>query len=161
MSLVKKLFLVIIASASIVVLYNAPAVQEKLVQRKNQEENSSYGIRMLDNIGLLTTALESPIVGYGMDTYTLVNRNFINGSITSSNGWFYGAAANGFPFLFFVLFVLYKNIVKKGHRFSGMFILIALIVSQSNEPFMFFPYIYMFLYRFGEIRRGKYLYKIK
>lgn len=161
MSLVKKLFLVIIASASVIVLYNAPAVQEKLAERKDQEENSSYGIRMLDNIGLLTTALESPISGYGMDTYTLVNRNIINGSITSSNGWLYGAAANGFPFLFFVLFVMYKNIVKKEHRISGIFILITIIVSQCNEPFMFFPYVYMFLYRFGKIRRVQFIHKIK
>lgn len=133
-------------------LFNSYAVQNKVEQSETVSEGGSYAIRLADNIGCLLVTLDDPLTGYGTGSDVLTKRLYSEGSLTSSNGWLYGSAQLGIPFIIFLWYYMWKN-VKRINLQANTFLLFAvLVLSQCNEADISFPYIYMYIFYFPQFR---------
>lgn len=134
----------------LVVLFFTNAVQEKLEQSQNMEQLSSTAIRVQDNMALISTIIDSPWIGHGLDTVELQSSLESYGSITSSNGWLYGTASYGLLYVLLLLFLLYRRITDFPKGIPPVFIFLSLFISQCNEYIIFFPYMLPYLYKFNQ-----------
>lgn len=123
-------------------------VQEKVEQSQNLENRSSASIRLIDNIALLYTIEEAPILGHGIDTRNQNDVKRKHGSITSSNGWLYAASGYGVVYVWVILVVMYRRIMKMPRGVPAIFIWLSIVISQCNEYIIFYPYLYLFIFKF-------------
>lgn len=130
------------------VIYNSPIVQEKLAQSSDSAENTSYAIRMMDNMACLQAALENKTFGLGYNTPDLVNTLIKYGSSTSSNGFLRAAASLGIYFVLGICFLLWKGVGKMNLGLPSFVLAACLIFSQSNEYFIAFPYMFIYIFNF-------------
>lgn len=134
-------------------LWNSDTVQDKLNQRNDVSERTSYAIRMSDNLACLNITLSSPIYGYGIDTKSIKRQLIINESETSSNGWLYTSACLGIPYLLFLLICIYKRLRDMNLDILVVVIWAVLVLSQCNEYATFFPITYMYIFKFANYKR--------
>lgn len=128
-------------------IFQSEAIQKKMNERENDENRSSYTIRMADNLACLDMTMESPIIGFGPGSDVLEKGLIKAGSETSSNGWLYGSAQLGIPYLLFLWFCIYKKL-RQRHPFKiAFFLLCALIISHSGEANITLPYMYLYVFK--------------
>ena len=154
-NIITYLFSVISGLFIAFLLWNSSIVQDKLEQRNDISERTSYAIRMADNIACLNITLSSPFYGYGVDTRSLKRQLFMNGSETSSNGWLYTSACLGIPYLLFLLICIYKRVKDMNPEMPVILVVIVLFISQCNEYATFFPIMYMYIFKFKHYQRIK------
>lgn len=129
-------------------LYNSDAVQDKEEQRESGSDRTSYAVRLADNLGCLMVTLDDPLTGYGIGSSMLENRLLSEGSETSSNGWLYGSAQMGIPYILFILICIWKNLKRMSPHTNTLLLFALLVLSQCNEYFITFPYMYMYIFEF-------------
>ncbi len=129
-------------------LYNSDAIQNKIEEREDDNQESSYVIRMGDNLGCLMVTLEDPLTGFGIGSSVLESRLFSQGSITSSNGWLYGSAQLGIPYIIFLWLCMWKNLKRMNPHTNTFLMFLLLVITQSNEAIIYFPYIFMYVFSF-------------
>lgn len=129
-------------------LWQSDAIQEKIKQREDPSERTSAATRTMDNIALFSVTMDSPIVGYGIDTVEQNKKKREYGSVDSSNGWLYASSAFGVIYVGFILMIMYRRLVRMPRGFPPFIIWLALVVSQCNEYIMFFPYLYLYIFNF-------------
>ena len=137
-----------LAFSIFLLLWNSDAVQKKIAQGEVNEENS-FNIRMADNLALLTMVGNKPVFGYGAGTKSAEDAKNKFGSISQSNGWLRSAAENGTPYVLYILVLIYSSIKRRVHIASAaLFLLFAFILSQSGEGNTYFPYTYMYVFKY-------------
>jgi len=141
-------FFILLALSMGFVIYNSPIVQEKLAQSSDSAENTSYAIRMMDNMACLQAAWENKLFGLGYNTPALMSTLSKYGSSTSSNGFFRAAASLGIYFVFSICFLLWKGIRKMNLGLPSIVLASCLFFSQSNEYFIAFPYMFIYIFNF-------------
>lgn len=140
---------IIVAIASSFLLWNSSVVQEKLAQKDDASDRTSYAIRMADNIACWNVSLESPIFGMGFETKKVKSRLINSGSETASNGWLYTSACFGFPFILFIMYTMYKRIKEMYNNILPPFLIfMVLFIAQCNEYALFYPYLYIYIFQF-------------
>lgn len=151
-SYIIKTILICVGFISIYALSQSDVIQDKFAQ-KDEVGDTSYSVRMLDNIACLTATLESPIVGWGIDSNNLRSKLLSYGSHTSSNGWLLASASLGIPYILFIFIFMYVRLRGFDTSVPRILILLILILAQCNEAAIFFPYIYMYLFKNGRPTR--------
>ena len=146
-------FSLIVSCVIAIFIWNTSVVQEKLAQSKDRSEETSYAIRMADNLALFEIAKSSPIFGEGMETRTFEVLSLKYGNRTSSNGWLCTAAYNGFPYLIFMLICIYMGIKRMNLGIPSLAVLGVLLLSQANEYATFFPYIFIYIFKFRDYKK--------
>ena len=141
--------MILVAFVIGLLIFNSDVVQNKIDPNK-LSVNSSYGIRLLDNIALIRISLISPLTGLGRkgDNYVKYSNIFFNK--TASNGWFAGAASLGWPFLIMYICCIFRNLKRMKLGVPALFAFIPLFLSQSGEAEMLFPIMYLYVYRFRD-----------
>lgn len=143
-------FFIFLAAGLAFVIFNSPIVQEKLAQSSDSSEQTSYAIRMMDNMACLKAAWENKLFGLGYNTPVFFNVLSKYGSSTSANGFFRAAAALGIYFVLFLWFVIWRRVDKMNLGIPSIILAACLIFSQSNEYYIAFPYIFMYYFRFKD-----------
>ena len=147
----RLLILVCVGIVSIFALWHSSTVQEKLMQEGS--ENSSYEIRMNDNLALIQMIQEKPVWGWGTSTIEYAKRSKQLDNRTASNGplaftAYYGIIIAGIFFL-----RIYSNI---GYLKIGLPKLITfaiMIFLISFENFMMFPLMFALYMRFANEKK--------
>lgn len=129
-------------------LYSSDAVQNKVEQSENEAMESSYTIRLADNIGCLMVTLEDPLTGFGPGSDEMAERLLSEGSTSSSNGWLYGSAQLGIPYILFLWVCIWRNLKRVSHQTNRVLLFLILLLSQANEAVIFFPYTFMYVFSF-------------
>lgn len=138
-----------IGGLSIFMLFNSEAVQNKVEMKENADvKQSSFTIRLADNVACLMVTLEDPLTGYGPGSDEMEKKLYSEGSLTSSNGWLYGAAQLGIPYIIFVLICFWHNLKEMNIYSNKLLLFLILVIAQSNEAFIRLPYIYMYIFSF-------------
>lgn len=134
-------------------MFNSSVIQDKFDQRNEKSEDTSYAIRMRDNIVCYEIASENPFFGCGLGSRYLEFQLSSRGSRSSSNGWLLTGAQVGFPYLFFILFFMLKRIKQMNLKIPAILLLLILVLSQCNEAFTYFPYIWIYVFKFKNYKR--------
>ena len=137
-------FYALVGAIFVFSIYNSTVVQDKLEQKNETSDRTSYAIRMADNIACLNIAIKNPIFGLGCNSKELMKSLIREGSITSSNGWLYSAAQMGITYLVVLLLALYHNLRKMDLGVPTIFPFTILFISQSNEAATYFPYMWIY-----------------
>lgn len=146
--LFRLLFLMFAGIVAIAIMLKSSTVQDKLAQEGY--ENSSYEIRMNDNLALLQMIEENPLTGWGISTKEYSMRSKQLDNRTASNGplvftVYYGIIVTA---IFFA--VMYKNI-KQFHFGLPPLIAFAIIIFMiSFENFMMFPLMFTMYLKFAK-----------
>lgn len=150
LSVIKRFLLIIPLLVVFLAIMSSNTIQEKIEQSQNTENKteSSTAIRLQDNLALIDIISESPYVGFGIETSQMARRQYLNDSITSSNGWLYTAASLGIVYVIAFLIVMYARINEMPRGIPAFCILGICFVCQCNEYIVFLPYMLPFLYRF-------------
>ncbi len=150
LSILQKILLVIPLFVVFLVIFSSNTIQEKITQSQNTEveKESSTAIRLQDNLALIDIIAESPYVGFGIETSSLAKRQYLNDSITSSNGWLYTAASLGVVYVIAFFILMYARIKERPRGIPALVIFGICFLSQCNEYIVFLPYMLPFLYRF-------------
>lgn len=137
------------------VMYQTPAIQNKIEQQEVSElgGRTSLMVRINDNLALIEMSKDSPIIGYGYASTVFENKSFELDNDTSSNAWLLTSASFGVPFLIFILVCMYLNIKHWDNTLPPLAVMLVLILSQSGEYFLLFPYLLMYVYRFKPIKQ--------
>lgn len=138
-----------LAFALFFAIFNSSIVQDKITEDETGQNSNSMMIRMADNLACLTVATENPVLGMGINSPGLQERLFSEGDITSSNGWLYTAAQLGFVYLLVLLVKIYCNLKRMNFGVTPIIPLAVLVISQSNEAVTFFPYMWLYVFSFG------------
>lgn len=127
-------------------IFNSNAVQSKIKMSENENETSSYTIRLADNIACLEATFEKPFTGYGVGSDVLEKRLSAKGSMTASNGWLYASAQLGIPFVLMMLFFILDNSRKFCKNTNSFLIFILLFIVHCNEYSITLPYMFLWIY---------------
>lgn len=130
-------------------IYQSEAIQSKVRQKESNSQSSSFYIRLNDNLGLLNMIKKRPIFGYGMETKSFNNQARKNNNLTSSNGWLCTSAANGIIVSVYFFVFLYKGVRRNVFGIPWGYPFCALVFSQSIEYYLFFPIMFMYVFRFN------------
>lgn len=149
-------FYIILGGALFYSVFTTDIVQDKLSQRNDVSDNTSYAIRLSDNIACLNVALENPIFGLGVNSKELQRHLTSEGNVTASNGWLYSAAEMGFVYLLVLLYAIYVNLKRMNFGISPLFLLSVLFISQSNESSTYFPYMWIYACTFLNYKTQRY-----
>ena len=141
-------FFLLVATAFAFLIFTSSVVQEKISQSSSYSEVNSFTIRMADNLACLRAAKENPIVGLGYNTPILFTTLSKYGSLTSSNGILRAMSAFGILVISFILYIMGKRIRQMNFGIPSILLLSCLILAQCNEYFMFFPYLFIYLFKF-------------
>ena len=136
-------------------MFNSSVVQDKFDQRNEKSEDTSYAIRVRDNVVCYEIATENPLFGCGLGSRFLEFQLSKRGSRTSSNGWLLTGAQVGLPYLLFIFFCMFKRIKQMNLEMQTSLLLLILILSQCNEAFTYFPYIWIYVFKFKTYKRLK------
>lgn len=131
-------------------VYQSEAIQSKIRQQESNNQSSSFYIRLNDNLGLLNMIERRPLFGYGMETKSFNNQAMKNNNLTSSNGWLCTSAANGIIVSVYFLFFLYKGVRRNVFGVPWKYPFLALVFSQSIEYYLFFPIMFLYVFRLNE-----------
>lgn len=134
-------------------MFNSSVIQDKFDQRNEKSEDTSYAIRVRDNIVCYEIASENPFFGCGLGSRYLEFQLSSRGSRTSSNGWLLTGAQVGFTYLIFILFIMLKRIKQMNLKIPAILLLLILVLSQCNEAFTYFPYIWIYVFKFKNYKR--------
>lgn len=134
-------------------MFNSSVVQDKIDQRNEKSEDTSYAIRVRDNVVCYEIATENPLFGCGLGSRFLEFQLSKRGSRTSSNGWLLTGAQVGFPYLLFIFFCMFKRIKQMNLEIPTLLLLLTLVLSQCNEAFTYFPYIWIYVFKFKTYKR--------
>lgn len=149
----KHLFLGIIGMIAIFLiclfLYNSPVIQSKMNQAGI--ENSSYEIRMSDNLAMIKLIEERPIYGYGVSSKEMTQRSNILGNYTNSNGILSMGSKFGLVFLFVYFLVLLIQL-KKMYGRKALFVFPLIMILNGFEVFFYFPIAYLFIFKMKSSR---------
>lgn len=145
--------MIIIGIIASIAIWSSPIVQEKLNDKGTATKESSYSIRLADNLALMRITKESPISGEGINTKEFRKKSNSYGNLTSSNAWLFASATNGIPFLIFLVLAFYKGIKNLFPKLNIAIIFIFLFISQCNEYAYFYPYFYMYVFRFSRLEK--------
>ena len=139
-------FMIAILSISAYALLQTDVVKDKFNQR---EDNTSYSIRMADNLGLLRMMYERPICGYGIHSKDFNSRAITLDNRTSSNGWLCAGAQLGIPFLLLILYLSWLGVkrITLESKLPVLFFMVILL-AQANEAFYYLPFLVMFFFSF-------------
>ena len=140
--------LLLFGSIAAYFLYNSDAIQKKVEQSEEGNAESSYMIRVADNIGCLMVTLEDPLTGFGPGSAEMAKLLLAEGSETSSNGWLYGSAQLGIPYIIFLWICVWRNLRQMTPQVNRLLLFLILVISQANEATIFFPYMYMYVFSF-------------
>lgn len=143
---------------AILAIMNSDVVQNKIEQRDNVGQANSYNIRMMDNLACLQATLDSPIFGLGINSKELTDRLISYGNTTSSNGWLYTSACLGIPYIFVFFLLMYKRLREMPSNVPRIFILAIIILAHCNEAMIFFPYVYLYIFRINNRKNKNLLY---
>lgn len=125
------------------------AIQKKIAESDN--DRSSYAIRLQDNIACWKVTMDDPLTGYGPGSDLLKRKLIRAGSETSSNGWLYGSAQLGIPYILFFWFCFWQKLRKMHKGIPVVFLLAALILSQANEATINYPYLYLYIFYYNKL----------
>ena len=128
-------------------IFNSDVIVDKFAQDSTEGAQTSYAIRRMDNLSMLTMAIEQPLFGYGYQTVEFENRASYLGNFSSSNGILYMAACAGIWWVIFYVIFLYVNIRKQGMPMPLLVVAIFILL-QCNERFVELPISYVFLTAF-------------
>ena len=140
--------LLLLSGFAIYSLYNSEAIQTKVEQSENENQRSSYTVRLADNLGCLLVTSEAPLTGFGPGSTEMENRLYSEGSETSSNGWLYSSAQLGIPYILFLWICIWRNLKQMAHYTNRFLLFLILLLSQANEYATYFPYMYMYIFSF-------------
>lgn len=156
-----SIFIMIISGLSVYYIYNSDAIQDKFAQR-NERGNTSYSIRMADNIACLNMMKNEPLVGYGINTSSFIQESYSLDNTTSSNGWLKCGAQMGVVFLLYYLFSIWKGLKNKKIVWAPSISFFIILLSQAGEPEYQYPLVLLLILSFGkEFKQGKNIYKYK
>lgn len=147
MTIGRKLFTGFVFIFAIFVIMNSPVVTEKLSQERT--DKTSLGVREMDNMAMLTMALDRPFTGYGYQTKEFDSISYYLDNKTSSNGIFYIAACSGIWWILLFVIYSYRGICRM-HFKMPIFVLIIFIILECNERFVELPISYLFILNFKE-----------
>lgn len=138
-------------------VFNSSAIQEKLEQKDSTATNTSYAIRLNNTIGCYNITMANPLFGLGSSSKELKRELMLNDSLTSSTGWLRTSASYGIPILFFLLYFMYKGLRRMKLGVPSVCLLVVLIISQMNEYYTFFPYLFLYIFKFKSYSKPNYL----
>lgn len=138
-------------------VFNSSAIQEKLDQKESTATNTSYAIRLNNTIGCYNITMANPLFGLGSSSKELKRELMLNDSLTSSTGWLRTSASYGVPILFFLLYFMYKGLRRMKLGVPSLCLLVVLIISQMNEYYTFFPYLFLYIFKFKSYSKPYYL----
>ena len=138
----------IFSTIFISLLLSSNAIQGKLAQQG--EDETSYEIRMADNLGMLNMTMERPFVGYGLASKEYDDRSWFMNNRTSSNGILFITSHIGIPFLLFYLLLVYYGIRRIYIKKIGIILFPVIVLLQTTEVFFYFPLSYIFIYKFNK-----------
>ena len=140
--------IVLVSSALLVILLlSSDAIQGKLAQQGDDE--TSYEIRMADNLGMFNMTKERPWVGYGLASKEYDDRSWFMNNRTSSNGILFITSHIGIPFLVFYLILIYSGIRRAYKKRIGLWLFPVIVLLQTTEVFFYFPLSYIFIFKFN------------
>lgn len=153
-----KVFIPVIMVVAIGIIYlvsQSDAIQNKLEERENADSgaSSSYVVRLSDNLALIELTMSSPWIGYGFSSKQFERQSEEAGNHASSNGWLLTSACYGVPFLLFIMFLIILGLKRIKGGLSPFLIIIVLLISHSDEYFIFFPYLLMYVFKYPDYRR--------
>ncbi len=138
----------VISTMFVSLLLLSDAIQGKLAQQG--EDETSYEIRMADNLGMWNMTMERPFVGYGLASKEYDDRSWFMNNRTSSNGILFITSHIGIPFLLFYLIFIYCGIRRICKKKIGIMLFPVIVLLQTTEVFFYFPLSYIFLYKFNQ-----------
>lgn len=146
---------IIIAVGFSYLLITSSVVQNKFSGAGTSEESVSYKVRMADNLGLIELISARPITGFGVTSKEAEKLNMRNDNLTSSNGWLNDASKLGVPYVLFILLFMFKgaNRMFFKKRFS-LAVMLVLVLSQCNEYAPWYPYVWIYIFRFHDYQRN-------
>lgn len=150
---ISTFLILLISIIGVYALTQSSVVQDKLEQREYTQYDNSYNIRMIDNISCLNATLDSPIFGYGINTDELNSRLLSLGNHTASNGWLLTSASLGIPFIILLFYLMYKRLKEFKSNIPRVFLMAILIIAQCNEASIFFPYIYLYIFKTNDKKK--------
>lgn len=139
-------FLFIFLTISLILLFNSDVIQNKLFDVR--EESISKAMRTADALALWRMTLDEPVVGYGLGSVDFWNKSEIYGNTACSSGVLTYMASLGFTWLFLYLFFLKRNIRNIVVTKSSYFLILAILIMQSNEKFIEYPISNIFVFQF-------------
>lgn len=145
----RYLFIVLpLLSVLLWIMYNSENFQSK-IDRDN--DNLSVIMRTSDAIAMGQMIADYPFVGNGgVNTKKYQKRAQGYGSMTSdagaSNGILVGIASLGIFWLFMYVYFCHKGCKQMYKNVSPWFIVLLTMVVHTNEYFIFYPLIYMFVF---------------
>ena len=101
--------------------------------------------------------MANPLFGLGSSSKELKRELMLNDSLTSSTGWLRTSASYGIPILFFLLYFMYKGLRRMKLGVPSVCLLVVLIISQMNEYYTFFPYLFLYIFKFKSYSKPNYL----
>lgn len=147
-SFIVLIFLLPLFAYTTYLIFNSDVIQNKLSQKGT--EGTSYEIRRNDNLGMLYMISQRPFFGYGIGTESYNQIALQTDNRTSSNGILSYGASFGLVFLIPLLIRIYYD-TKQFNKLTASRILLFIIIVFMNsfEVFMYFPFTYIFILKFG------------
>lgn len=153
-SFIKSLYLILLVVV-VYMLANSNTIVNKFNQDSSESAETSFAVRKMDNLSLMTMACEKPLTGYGYQTIEFEERAFRLGNRSSSNGILYISACAGIWWIVLYLISLYKG-CRSVSITHPLFFMLIIILMQCNERFVELPISYLFLAPF--MKNNKYNY---
>lgn len=148
----KQNILIYILSFAVILILSVSIFQSRVVSdkfnQKNSKEDTSYSIRMADNLACLEMTKDYPLFGLGRNTKEQHKFFLSRDNRTSSNGWLLASASFGILYLFYFIYILYKGIRRMKFKVSSLFLLAVLVFQQCNEAAIFLPYVFLYIFAF-------------
>lgn len=142
----KKILLIILCGGIITTLFYSDVIQEKLNQ--DEDEITSKGVRMRDNLACLEMAIDNPITGVGFGTKEFIKTSEKLDNTTNSNGILLIAAYMGIIFVILYFIYAYRYVCKWNNKLDAIFIVCVFFILESNEAFVEFPVSFIFMAKF-------------
>ncbi len=152
LSTAKKLLAIPVVAVAILLLFFSPAVQEKIVLGEMDNTGTSFGQRYSDNMACLMMAIDRPLTGYGFGTAEYEAVSALYDNFSNSNGVLACAARIGLWWVFLYAIFVLKAVKRLKIGIPLLFLLLIILMMESDEDFIEFPMSYLFLMNFGSYR---------
>lgn len=144
----KKILLILVYGTATSILFYSDVIQEKINQ--DEEEMTSKGIRMRDNLACFEMAVSNPVTGVGFGTKEFDKISMKLDNRTNSNGILLISAYMGIIFIPIYWIYAYKYTCKWNRKkLDVIFIVLLFFLLESNEAFVELPVSFIFLTRFN------------
>ena len=142
-----RLFVLGISISFIYILTTSTVITAKLAQSQLKNTETSYSVRLNDNIALATMIKEKPLFGYGIATKEFEMRSWSLDNKTSSNGILQLGATLGVLMMIVYIYYLYKS-SKRMFPDNHKLIFPLFILLNLMEVFYYFPLAYLLIFNF-------------